>query len=133
MYMCLHANSPKKRHMFPLKKIWYVCNSFCPFYVNSMLFFLSFFSLLYLLAGCKVDICVCLTICFAYDIRFDDTKNVRAMDEILFFFFTCSVLGCLDTHFYLLLFCYTSNTKFFFLQFPFWSFRQQFYGFGAQG
>lgn len=36
--MCLHANSAKKRHMFPSTSLC-VCNSCCPFYVNSLLFF----------------------------------------------------------------------------------------------
>lgn len=36
-----------------------------------------------------------------------------------FSFFTCSVLGCLDTHFYLLFFYYSSNTQFFFFTISF--------------
>lgn len=67
--------------MFPsISLCVYVCNSCCPFYVNSLLFF-GFFTSSYLFAGCKVDICVCLTICFAYDIFENVTKMCVCLYE----------------------------------------------------
>lgn len=95
-----------------MNRIWWVCNSLCPFYVNSLLFFLSslilsllsfafavrthrtFLSLIlltfsnHLFAGCKVNICV---VCFAYGYRICLACNVlRWFGHPTFF--TCLLL-----------------------------------------
>lgn len=134
MCVCMQIVRRKGICFLPLTKNFRcVCNSFCPFYVNSMLFFLLsllFISVCFICSSRLQSGYFCLfndLLCIPYSYSGDD-RNVRAM--VTFFSSTCfSWDAWAHTHIFFI-FALFYIRHLFWRRGPFLAFSQHFYGSG---